>query len=134
MALLAGLCFLFACKKNDHQGDPTPQPSASVSDKLKDTTVLYSRDLYLWYSQIPSTFDGRSYDDPDKIMTAIRTYSVEPGFTQPVDRWSFAIKQKDWDNMSSGLNLLVQDDVTSPGDFGLTVFFLEDGDHFPDSV
>jgi C-terminal processing protease CtpA/Prc len=38
------------------------------------------------------------------------------------------MKQKDWDNMSSGLNLLLQDDVTSPGDFGLTVFFFADGD------
>jgi len=118
MALLAGLCFLFACKKNDHQGDPTPQPSASVSDKLKDTTVLYSRDLYLWYSQIPSTFDGRSYDDPDKIMTAIRTYSVEPGFTQPVDRWSFAMKQQEWDDLSSG----------AAKDFGINVFFRTEGD------
>jgi len=117
-AMLAGLCFLFACKKNDHQGDPAPQPSASVSDKLKDTTVLYSRDLYLWYSQIPSTFDGRSYDDPDKIMTAIRAYSIEPGFTQPVDRWSFAMKQQEWDDLSSG----------AAKDFGLNVFFRAEGD------
>ena len=118
MAMLAGLCFLFACKKNDHQGDPAPQPSASVADKIKDTTVLYSRDLYLWYSQIPSTFDGRSYDDPDKIMTAIRAYSNEPGFTQPVDRWSFAMKQQEWDDLSSG----------AAKDFGINVFFRTEGD------
>jgi carboxyl-terminal processing protease len=117
-ALLAGLCFLFACKKNDVQDNPGPQPSAEIADKLKDTAVLYSRDIYLWYSQIPSTFNGRNYDDPDKIMTAIRAFSTEPGFTQPVDRWSFAVKQQEWDDLSSG----------AAKDFGINVFFRVEGD------
>lgn len=116
-ALLAGLCFLFACKKNNDQENPSPQPSAPT-DKIKDTTVDYSRDIYLWYSQIPSVFNGQDYDDPDKIMTAIRTYSVEPGFAQPVDRWSFAVKQQEWDDLSSG----------AAKDFGINVFFRVEGD------
>ena len=51
-------------------------------------------------------------------MTAIRSYSNEPGFSQPVDRWSFAVKQDEWDNVSSGAAL----------DFGMNVFFRTEGD------
>jgi hypothetical protein len=80
---------------------------------------LYTKDIYLWYNQIPSTFNARSYEDPDKVMTAIRQYSTEPGFSGPVDRWSFGIKQAEWDNVSSGV---------STGDFGLNVFFKAEGD------
>jgi C-terminal processing protease CtpA/Prc len=51
-------------------------------------------------------------------MTGIRQYSTEAGFSQPVDRWSFAIKQTEWDNISSGI----------AGDFGLNIFFMAPGD------
>jgi C-terminal processing protease CtpA/Prc len=109
-----------SCKKEDVvETTPEPDPTPiTVADKLKDTVLLYSKDIYLWNSQIPSSFNPRTYSDPDKIMTALRTFSQESGFTQPVDRWSFAIKQAEWDNISSG--------VTQ--DFGLTVFFFADGD------
>jgi carboxyl-terminal processing protease len=118
IVVVAGLSILISCKKNDTDNNPNPQPPVSAADKLKDSVVLYSRDIYLWYSQIPASFNGRSYDDPDKIMTAIRSYSTEPGFTDPVDRWSFAEKKVDWDNVSSG----------AAQDFGLNVFFKVDGD------
>lgn len=119
-ALITVAVSMSGCKKDndiDASPDPDPVPTA-VSDKTKDTILLYSKDIYLWNSQIPSTFSARSYADPDKLMTAIRTYSQEPGFSQPVDRWSFAVKQAEWDNISSG--------VTK--DFGISVFFYADGD------
>jgi C-terminal processing protease CtpA/Prc len=103
---------LLACKKELQEEAVTSTP-AVIIDKIKDSSLLYARDIYLWYSQIPSTFNAQSYADPNKIMEAIRAYSTEPGFSTPVDRWSFAYKQKDWDNVSSG--------VTQ--DFGLSVFF-----------
>lgn len=115
LAIAAGLCFIVSCKKKDSSN---PQPSTSAADKIKDSTVLYSRDIYLWYSQIPASFNGRSYADPNAIMTAIRAYSTEPGFAQPVDRWSFGVKQTEWDNVSSGSAL----------DFGMNVFFKVEGD------
>lgn len=46
-------------------------------------------------------------------MEAIRPYSIEPGFANPVDRWSFAMLQKDWNQVSSGVQ----------ADFGMRVFF-----------
>ena len=109
-----------SCKKEkgiENFPEPDPIP-ATVNEKMKDSVLLYSQDIYLWNTQIPTTFNPRSYADPDKIMTAIRGYSQETGFAQPVDRWSFAIKQAEWDNISSG--------VTE--DFGLSVFFFAEGD------
>jgi carboxyl-terminal processing protease len=120
---LVGMMVVSACKKEDNsQGNPPPTPPTdtqpSAADRLKDTVLLYSKDIYLWYAQIPSTFKPRTYADPDKIMNAIRAYSHEPGFTDPVDRWSFAMSQTDWNNLSSGV----------AQDFGFSVFFLQEGD------
>ena len=103
---------LTACRKNDSGG------GGSVSDKVKDTTIAYARDIYLWYNQIPNSFKARSYSDPNGIMQAIRQYSQEPGFVKPVDDWSFAVKQAEWDNASGGIAL----------DFGLNIFFRAEGD------
>jgi carboxyl-terminal processing protease len=101
--------------------------SINSSNLLKDSTVLITRDIYLWNTQVPTTFNARSYDDPNKIMEAIRPYSMETGFADPVDRFSFAIKKTEWDAMSGGMNLLATGDATE-GDFGLTVLFRTEGD------
>ena len=124
VATFAGLAFLSSCKKEDVSAEnttstPTPTTTTTSADALKDSALLYTKDIYLWYSQIPSSFNAGSYDDPDKIMTAIRQYSTEPGFTGPVDKWSFGIKQAEWDDVSSGV---------STGDFGLNIFFRAEGD------
>lgn len=97
---------------------PTPTPVASADDKLKDSVLLYARDIYLWYNQIPADFNPRTYADPNAIMKAIRKYSKEPGFPDSVDRFSFAMKQVDWNNLSSG----------NSDDFGLGIFFLSSTD------
>lgn len=113
MGIACGVLIFTACKKGDSGGSTPP-----VRDKIKDSAVDIARDIYLWYNQIPSSFDGQSYADPDKIMTALRQYSKEPGFTNPVDRWSFAYLQSEWDNVSSGVSQ----------DMGFSVFFLAEGD------
>ena len=76
-----------ACKKNKNTNKTTDQ-------LVKDTTISYARDIYIWYKNIPTSINAQSYSDPNKIMEAIRPYSIEPGFTNPVDRWSFAMLQK----------------------------------------
>ncbi|MFD2919499.1 S41 family peptidase [Terrimonas rubra] len=95
-----------ACKKNKDS-------NTSESDKIKDTTIAYARDIYLWYDKIPASFNARNYSSPDAIMKAIRAYSNEPGFSTPVDRWSFAVDQAEWDDVSGGI----------AKDFGLNAFF-----------
>lgn len=121
LATFAGLTLLQACKKTDAvnpgSGSSTP-PASTLANTIKDSTVLYSKDVYLWYNQIPSTFNAQSYSDPNTIMTAIRQYSMEPGFATAVDRWSFGMKQADWNNLSNGVS----------ADFGMNVFFRAEGD------
>lgn len=107
-----------ACKKDADKDPLTRANNASSEDKLKDTALLYSKDLYLWYKQIPSSFNARGYKDLSELMIALRQYSRESNFTEPVDRWSFAIKKDEWDDISSGIS----------GDFGLDVFFNEEND------
>lgn len=126
VASLIVIAFLSSCKKNDLSSEniapPTTTPttpSGSTSDALKDSALLYAKDIYLWYNQIPTSFNARSYDDLNKLMTALRQYSNEPGFSGSADRWSFAVKKDQWDNVSTGVAV---------GDFGLNVFFRAEGD------
>lgn len=112
LLLLTVLVGITACKKNKGT-EPEPEPPTSRADLEKDTTILYTRDIYLWYTQIPSDFKARSYESPVEIMTAIRAYSKEPGYNRNVDAWSFAIDRATWDNTSSGIS----------GDMGIEVFF-----------
>lgn len=118
LVLTLGLAVLSSCKKNKGDDQPAPNPPTVQTDKIKDSALLIARELYLWYQQIPASFNAQTYSDPDKIMNAIRAYSKEPGFTALVDLWSFAYKKKDWDNVSSG----------AAQDFGLSVFFRAEGD------
>lgn len=102
---------LTACKKNKDS-------NTSQSDKIKDTTIAYAREVYLWYDKIPASFNARNYSNPNAIMEAIRAYSTEPGFSGPVDRWSFAVDQAVWDDVSGGV----------AKDFGLNAFFYTSSD------
>ena len=117
LVIMLALGIFTSCKKNNGTGTtPTPTPPpvvVTLEDKQKDTALLYARDIYLWYNQIPASFNPRSYADLNEIMKAIRPYSMETGFPNPVDRFSFAMKQAEWNKVSSGIS----------GDFGINVFF-----------
>lgn len=123
-----------ACRKNKDVAATSTTTGSTVANSLpdsvlKDSILYYTRGIYLWNKSIPANFNPQTYASPIELMQGIRPYSIEPGFSNPVDRWSFAIKQTDWNNLSGGLNLnTVQGNVSSQGDFGLTVFFLQEGD------
>ncbi len=109
----------------------TPPVVVSVTfnpDLLKDSALMQSRDIYLWNTQIPATFNARSYADPADVMTAIRPFSIEPGFATPVDRFSFAMKKTEWDLVSGGMGALIGGTTPEAGDFGMSVFFRVEGD------
>jgi carboxyl-terminal processing protease len=113
--------FLISCQKDVDETPPVTtrvDSTLNTADKIKDSVVLVSRDVYLWNAQIPASFNAASYTDPAAVMQAIRAYSIEPGFTEPVDRFSFAIKKNEWDNLSTGVE----------EDFGMSVFFNSPGD------
>jgi C-terminal processing protease CtpA/Prc len=118
--VLAAAIIMFGCRKNDVTAPvasttPAAPPPVEVNydDLVKDSALDAARDIYLWYKQIPSPFNARQYADPSAIMTAIRPYSTETGFAQSVDRWSFAVKQADWNNLGTG----------NDHDLGFGVFF-----------
>lgn len=105
---------LLACKKDKNGDDTNISPQA----RLNDSAIAIVKEAYLWHTQVPANFNARNFTSLDNLMTAIRQYSVEPGFSAPVDRFSFAIEQEVWDDVSSG----------SAKDFGLGIFFPSDGD------
>jgi hypothetical protein len=115
LVILSGMAIFTSCRKNDSVGTDN---GTNNEDVLKDSILTISRDVYLWNEQIPSDFNARSYDGPSEVMQAIRKYSNEPGFTDPVDHYSFAMKKSEWDNLSNGIL----------SDFGLNAFFFSDSD------
>ncbi|HUS01648.1 MAG TPA: S41 family peptidase [Chitinophagaceae bacterium] len=117
LVIILGVSIFISCKKTDKgtpaPTPPPPPPPVTLADKIKDTTLLYARDIYLWYKQIPADLNPRTFADPDAIMKKIREFSMEPGYPKAVDHFSFAMKQAEWNNVSSGIS----------GDFGIDVFF-----------
>jgi carboxyl-terminal processing protease len=112
--IVCAFCLLvvFSCRKKETRTNLTTE------QKIKDTTLSYARDIYIWYKNIPSSLNAQNYADPNAIMQAIRPYSTEPGFSNPVDRWSFAMLQSEWNSVSSGVEQ----------DFGMRVFFRSSND------
>lgn len=103
---------LFGCKKSSDKN------ASAEANRLKDSVMVLTRDIYLWYKNIPASFNPRSFAEPNTLMEGIRPYSTETGFSTPVDRWSFAMLKSEWDGISSGVS----------GDFGMNVFFYTSND------
>ena len=118
---------LGSCKKNsDITSPPPPIDSSAEAKKARDTALLLSRDYYLWYNQIPPSFDPQSYADPAAVMIALRNYSVEPVFNKAVDNWSFGVLKSDWNQLSGGFGSV--NNISSTGDFGFKLVFRVEGD------
>ncbi|MBX3257522.1 MAG: hypothetical protein KF862_25575 [Chitinophagaceae bacterium] len=112
--LFSGVLLIASCKKDITGSSITTTDSTSAANSaVNDTAWWYTQEIYLWYNYLPSSFNQQSYSNPNAVMEAIRAYSTEPGFSDPVDKWSFAMKQTEWDDVSSGVS----------GDFGLGIFF-----------
>lgn len=131
LRLIISLFILFvwagSCKKpKNNPTPPPPQDSTTAASTAKDSALIDARDFYLWYKLIPSNFDAQSYNDPNDIMVAIRAYSNEPGFGSGVDKWSFGVLKKDWNQLSGGIGNL--NNISSNGDFGMSVFFRASND------
>ncbi len=108
--VLVPLLVATGCKKYQGPG--------GADRAILDTAWAYTQELYLWYKSLPRSIDFRSYSDPNQLMEGIRKYGIEPGFAAPVDRWSFALKKSEWDNISAAITT----------DFGISVFFHDETD------
>ena len=134
--LLITIIFFASCKKDIKQDiannvAPTESPASPASSvtiaQLNQAAYLKAQDYYLWNTQLPATFTGAAFADPAAVMTDLRQYSTEAGFNGPVDRWSFAMKKAEWNQISGGMST-VSSTTANAGDFGITVFFRADGD------
>jgi len=127
LLLLVLMGIFNSCKKNADAPASPPADSTQLAVRAKDSALIDAQSFYLWYNQIPSAFNAPSYTDPNAVMTALRAYSMEPGFgNTPVDRWSFGVLQTNWNQLSGGIGTAAG--AAATGDFGLNVFFLVDGD------
>jgi carboxyl-terminal processing protease len=122
--------FFVSCRKTDATNTNPSTPPVGTGGTLsgtalRDSTIEYAREVYLWYNQIPTDF-AQQETDPSLIMEDLHKYSVEPGFSNPVDRWSFGMKKADWDNLTAGMSST--NNTSSDGDFGISVFFRAEGD------
>lgn len=137
IATVALSATLFSCKKDaaqDLAAAPVPQSTPAqtpantqTTNQLNAAAYASSQDYYLWNTQLPAVLSS-NYADPAALMTGIRQYSMESGFSAPVDRWSFAMKKTEWDQYSGGMSSVGSADGVSEGDFGITVFFRAEGD------
>lgn len=134
--VVAAAAFLVSCKKNKEElltpGTPstptTPTtPPGNTALNMKDSAISISRNIYLWNDKLPAGLSGNSFTDLKAVMEGIRPYSQEPGFSSAVDRWSFAMKQTEWNQMAGGTANTFAG-TSSAGDFGMTVFFRVEGD------
>ncbi len=131
--LFSATLLFAACKKDKDLVASAPPNNGGgggggtvSSQTIKDSVLLLTKDIYLWNNQLPAGFTVQNYTDPASIMTAIQPYSIEPGFSGGVDKWSFAMKKTEWDQMSGGRSSLSS--TSGTGDFGFTVFFRAEGD------
>jgi len=125
--IVSCLAVFGACKKPNAGGTTAPPlDSTGLAAQALDSALIDAKSYYLWYASIPSTFSAQSYSDPNAEMIALRAYSNEPGYSAPVDRWSFGVLKSDWNQLSGGIGSASS--VSGSGDFGLSVFFRADGD------
>ncbi len=132
--IIAIIFIITSCKKNsDSIMSPLVAPVTNTSStpttaQLRDSAVAISKNFYLWNELIPSSFSGNAFTDYSTMMTSLRNYSVEPGFSQPVDKWSFAMLKSEWNQMSGGMGSTFSGSVSTAGDFGMQVFFRAEAD------
>ncbi len=109
--VLSLLFTLNACKKKDATpsapGVPnTPTtPTATEKDLLADSVYLYSKEVYLWHSVLPSyeQFNPRQYEVSDEFTTAENVMDAIRG-KESLDRYSFVTTQAESSGLSTGDN------------------------------
>jgi carboxyl-terminal processing protease len=95
--LIMSVLLFSSCKKTDD--------SVAVKGDTRDSAYIFSQELYLWKDNLPtiSVFKPTESATPNDVMKKVRTYSPTLN-GKNVDRWSFAIEQKVWDDLVAGDN------------------------------
>src|SRR3954451_18612115 len=111
LAVVLSLLFsLNACKKKDSSTPPvTPPPppptTATEKDLLADSVYLYTKEVYLWHSVLPSyeQFNPRQYEVSDEMTTAENVMDAIRG-KESLDRYSFVTTTEESDGLQTGDN------------------------------
>ena len=106
VSIVCALLFVVnGCKKKDAKPDnPTPPPvTATEKDLLADSVFLYTKEVYLWHSVLPSYegFNPRQYEVSDELTSAQNVMDAIRG-KEPLDRYSFVITQAESDGLQTG--------------------------------
>lgn len=104
---IVSVCGLFACKKDKAADGNTNTGGGTTTtaqvDLLKDSVYLYSKEVYLWNTVLPSydQFNPRQYtgstdeDAATNVMEAIKKL-------EPLDRYSFVTTKAESDGLETG--------------------------------
>jgi carboxyl-terminal processing protease len=103
----------FACKNNSplnqaitvstsYKTDGTP--NRKVSKDVRDSVYFWAETAYLWYKNLPNanTLQPNNMPNADAVIAAVRSYSEKNTSGANLDRWSFVMDKKQWDNVASG--------------------------------
>lgn len=112
IAATAFVCFflmcLNACKKTDTTSTipnvvVPPVVTATEKDLLADSVYLYSKEVYLWHSVLPSydQFNPRKYEVSDELTSAENVMNAIRGL-EPLDRYSFVITTAESSGLQTG--------------------------------
>src|SRR4051794_33616152 len=106
--VLSVLFSLDACKKKDSNPvtpvtPPDTTATATTKDLSADSVYLYSKEIYLWHSVIPSytAFNPRQYEGADELTTAENVMDAITKL-EPLDRYSFVTTQAESSGLSTG--------------------------------
>jgi C-terminal processing protease CtpA/Prc len=82
---------LGGCGGSGNGKDTNTTSSQSFSTEEKKFVHSLFLTEYLWYEDVPQYIDYTQYNTPNSLLDDLRVY--------PPDRWSFALTQKDYDNL-----------------------------------
>ncbi len=94
---------LSCCKKSG----PEPAPAKASNEQLAaDSTFLFTKEIYLWNTQIPdyNSFNPRSLvkaGDPIATSDAVLK-SIRSRYSSGLDKWSFAVSSAESDQIQTG--------------------------------
>lgn len=99
------ILFFTACHKN--KTTPTPVTELTQVDLIADSTYLFSKEVYLWNSLIPSysTFNPRQYDVTGDLLATSTKVMDNIKKLQANDRFSMVLTKAESDGIQTGQDL-----------------------------
>lgn len=117
LLVAAGFFVFSSCQKSisDEPGNPndTITTPPSMSDLLKDSIYLFTKEVYLWHEVLPSydVFNPRQYTGATDLEAAQNEMKAIRAL-EPLDRYSFVITKTESEGLQDGTN----------SDYGFDVF------------